>query len=329
MKLRWLLLGLVLLALLLPAGALTYARLLDPSGGLWVRLVAFTPLALPLYVAALLTLLLAWWRAHDGWRVLAKVLVAGCALGVALHAFWASGPYVGAATAEARDRSTLRVMTANLELGQASPSRVVEAAVGHGVDVLVLEEVTPAALGAMQAAGLSTAFPHSAGAAADGARGTMVLSTHRIRHVHRLPTGFGSYAMDVRVGGTAVHLVAVHSRPPVGDARDWMADQAVIRQRAVGLDGPVVLAGDFNATLDHRSMRELGGRGFDDAVVQSRSRWEPTWPAAGEVSLLGLRVPSLLQLDHVLVNRAVHARSTQSVTIAGTDHRAVLAVLGL
>ena len=102
----------------------------------------------------------------------------------------------------------------------------------------------------------------------------------------------------------------------------------MIRRQAVALDGPVVLAGDFNATMDHRWMRELVGRGFDDAVVQARSRWQPTWPSAGEVSVLGLRPPSLLQLDHVLVNRGLRARGTMSLTIPGTDHRAVLAVLG-
>ncbi|MGZ4494979.1 MAG: hypothetical protein ACXVWU_09790, partial [Nocardioides sp.] len=63
MKLRWLLLTLLVLALLVPAGALTYARMLDPAGGAWVRVVAFTPLALGLYLVALLVLLLAGWRA--------------------------------------------------------------------------------------------------------------------------------------------------------------------------------------------------------------------------------------------------------------------------
>lgn len=327
MKLRWLLLGLVVLGLLVPALTLTGVRFLDPVSGTGVRLVAFTPLALALYAAAVLPLLLAWWRGRRGWRVLAKTLLVGCLVGVLVHAFWASGPYVGSATAEAGGRTGLRVMTANLKLGEANPSRVVEAAVQHGVDVLVLEEVTPSALGGMQAAGLGTAFPHSAGEPAAGARGTMVLSTHRITHVRRLGTAFGSYAMDVHVAGAPVHLLAVHSRPPVGDAQGWLEDQATLRREAVGLDGPTVLAGDFNATLDHRSMRELEGRGFDDAVVQARSRWEPTWPSAGEVSVLGLQVPSLLQIDHVLVNSALHARATQSVTIDGTDHRAVLAVL--
>ena len=59
MKLRWLLLGLIVTALLVPAFLLTADRLLDPQGGTWVRLIAFTPHAVLLYAAALLPLLLA------------------------------------------------------------------------------------------------------------------------------------------------------------------------------------------------------------------------------------------------------------------------------
>ena len=154
-----------------------------------------------------------------------------------------------------------------------------------------------------------------------------MLSTHHLTDVRRLATPLGSWTMDVRTSTGVVHLLAVHARPPVGDASGWAADQVTLRSAAVGLDGPTVLAGDFNATLDHRPIRELAGRGFDDAVVQARSRWEPTWPSAGEVSVLGLEVPSLLQLDHVLVNRALHATDTMSVALTGTDHRAVVAVL--
>ena len=46
----------MLVALLVPAATLTAVRLLDLDSGLAIRLVSFTPLALPLYVAAVLLL---------------------------------------------------------------------------------------------------------------------------------------------------------------------------------------------------------------------------------------------------------------------------------
>ena len=56
MRVRVLVLWAVVLVLLLPAVALTFARVAEPDVGLWIRLEAFTPLALPLYAAAALVL---------------------------------------------------------------------------------------------------------------------------------------------------------------------------------------------------------------------------------------------------------------------------------
>lgn len=86
-----------------------------------------------------------------------------------------------------------------------------------------------------------------------------------------------------------------------------------------------MIVGDFNATNDHRVMRELAGRGYTDAATRTRSRWQPTWPAEGLVRVLGVPVPSLLALDHVLVNDAVQPVSTETVAIDGSDHLALIA----
>ncbi len=120
----------------------------------------------------------------------------------------------------------------------------------------------------------------------------MVFARHRISHVRRLGTGFGGYTMRVRAAGKDVGLVAVHTRPPLGDAQDWAADLNAVRGAAVDEGGPLMIVGDFNATLDHLPMRDLKGRGFDDAAAEARSRWQPTWPSAGEVSVLGVPRPA-------------------------------------
>ena len=170
MKLRWLLLGLLVTVLLVPAGLLTTARLLDLPGGTWVRLVSFAPYAVVLYAAALLLLLPAWWRGKRFWRPTSRLLVVASLLGLLLHAFWASGPYLGTPAAEAAGKHRLHVMTTNLRIGQANTSRVVEVALAGDVDVLVLEEVTPQALSGLEGAGLGQAFPHRVGRPAGVAR---------------------------------------------------------------------------------------------------------------------------------------------------------------
>jgi len=339
MKLRWLLLGPLVTASLVPAIAVTAARVLDLPEGAWVRLVSFTPFAALLYLVALLLLLPACLRGRGLWRGTARLLAVAALLGVVVHAYWASGPYLTpsavASSDQSGDRSNhqLHVMTSNLRYGRADTAQVVELAVRHRVDVLVVEEVTPQALAGLQAAGIRTVFPHSVGKAEPGPRGTMVFSRTPLTKVSRLATGFGSYATDVRLGATAdardtsLHLLAVHPRPPLGAAAQWRADQLVVRQAARGLERPTMVVGDLNATMDHAPMRELVGQGFDDAATQARSRWQPTWPSAGVVSRFGVVVPPLLAIDHILVNHGLRAVRTESYTVDATDHRALVAVL--
>jgi len=248
---------------------------------------------------------------------------------VALHMWWASGPYVGQSTASAKQGVAFTVMSSNLSFGDANPSRVVEVAVKNHTDVLVLTEITPSALNRMRAAGLVQAFPYAQGETAEGVGGTMVFSTYELGQSEALDTTFGGLQTTVALPDESITLIAVHPHPPTADAREWRADNAIVRRTAATADGPVVLAGDFNATVDHKPMRELQGRGFADAADVANSGWQPTWPAAGEISLLGFSVPSMLAIDHVLVTQEFIAADTSSVTIQGTDHRALLATLVL
>lgn len=327
MRLRWLLVGLLTAVLLVPALLVTLARALALSGGLWVRLTAFTPHAVVLYLAAAVVLLLTWLRGHGGIAV--RVLAVVSVVGLGLHVYWASGPFVGAGAAEAAGHGRVHVMTANLRFGGADTAQLVGLVVAHHVDVLVLEEVTPQAVAGMENAGLGQVLPHQAGEPSPRTpRGTMVFSRTRLSHVHRLSTTFNSYSLDVALGAPkdTLHLLAVHPHPPTGDIRGWHTEQTVVRRAAAGLSGPAVIAGDLNATMDHASLRELQGRGYDDAATQARSGWQPTWPSSGIVSPLGIDVPSLVAIDHVMA-RGLRATRTQTYPVEGTDHRALLATL--
>jgi endonuclease/exonuclease/phosphatase (EEP) superfamily protein YafD len=329
MRKRWLVLGLLVTLLLVPAGLLTAARALDLPGGGWVRLVAFTPFAVVLYAAAVLFLLPAWIWGRGSWRGAARVVACLALLGLLLHAFWAAAPYVGTPSADAATPHRLQVMTANLLEGGADPARVVEVAIANDVDVLVLVEVTPQALGRLEGAGLSHAFRHRAGRAAPGTEGTMVFSRYRLGRVERLRTELGGYTMRLRAPGGPLQLLAVHPRPPVGDASDWRSDHGAVRHAARAAGDRTMIVGDLNATMDHVPMRALVGSGYADAATQAHAQWQPTWPANGQVSRFGVALPSLVPIDHVLVKGGLHAVRTESVEIDGTDHRALVAVLGL
>jgi endonuclease/exonuclease/phosphatase family metal-dependent hydrolase len=85
-----------------------------------------------------------------------------------------------------------------------------------------------------------------------------------------------------------------------------------------------ILAGDFNATLDHPEFRELLDRGYIDAADAVGEGWTPTWPAHPR-----RRGALPLTIDHVLVDRRVRVERVTVVGVPRSDHRAVIAVLRL
>jgi endonuclease/exonuclease/phosphatase family metal-dependent hydrolase len=90
---------------------------------------------------------------------------------------------------------------------------------------------------------------------------------------------------------------------------------------ASGSGPPRLLAGDFNATLDHAELRRLLDRGYRDAAEQAGVALRPTWP--GDRAL----IPTVVTIDHVLADRRIRVISVRTVAIPGSDHRGVLADL--
>ena len=316
MRLRWLLSAMVVIAVLVPAMMITAARIVGPDGGRWVRLVSFTPYALLLYGVALLLLIVAVVAGHGFRRAIAGTLAVLVLPLVAVHLWWASPAYVGQPAASANHGKTFTVLASNLYLGEADPVELGRLAKRTGAEILVLTEITPAALEALREAGLTDAYPHAGGAPAEGGAGTMVLARHELTDVAPLDTTFGGLAVTVSVPGESIRLIAVHAHPPSDDATAWRSDHAVIRRAAAASAGPTVVAGDFNATMDHEQMRELDGRGLADAAEQANSGWQPTFPD-----------PPLIAVDHVLLTADFVATHTDAVSIEGTDHRALVAEL--
>ena len=117
--------GVLLATVGLVALAITLARLIQPSGRYGVGLVAFTPLALPMYAVLLLAAAL-WMVRRRRWRGAGLPLALLAAGGLGLHAWWFAPQVVGANPPPDPDARSLVVMTANLRLGLADPDAVVE-----------------------------------------------------------------------------------------------------------------------------------------------------------------------------------------------------------
>jgi endonuclease/exonuclease/phosphatase (EEP) superfamily protein YafD len=314
----------VLAVLVGPALVLTFLRAFQPGGDLGVRLVSFTPWALPAYLLALLLVLV---------RVVARRGTGdrawtGCAaallVGVGAHAWWLGPQFLGDVPAPAAGSQPLTVMNLNIQGGQADPPRVVQTAAEHGVEVLVLSEIDAVTLDQLERYGLGQAFPHRVGRA-DGLEGTMVFSAYRLARPRELPTGFGGWSVDVVAPQGVVRVYAVHVRSPSVSTTGWGKDLAVL-DRLLEDDSELdLLVGDLNATPDHEALRRLLDDGWRSAAEATNEGWDPTWPDHGQRSLLVLPLPRMVQIDHVLVAPSMTPLETTTESVKRTDHRAVVA----
>jgi endonuclease/exonuclease/phosphatase (EEP) superfamily protein YafD len=219
----------------------------------------------------------------------------------------------------------LRLFTVNAQGGAADPAAILGILRSHDVDVLAVQELTPQMVGGLEAAGLAQLLPFSQLDPRPASRGTGLWARWPLTPLAPV-AGLKAAAPRARiepVGGRPVTLTAVHSLAPMrGRAGIWQRELTLIGQAMASVEGPQVVAGDFNASRDHRPFRDLMVEGFRDSADFGQSRSWPgfTWPAAG-------RSVPVMRLDHVLVSRTATVRMTRTIRVPRTDHHGVLAAI--
>lgn len=302
------------LLVLVPVVLVTVLRFVDVRGGVSDTLVSATPYAV---FGALVAGALA---------ALGRSVLTGAAAGVlfVVHVvllaplFLPGGPTV-------RGYETT-VMTVNLKYGAADPDRIVELVRDRQVDVLAAQELTPAAVEALDRAGLDEALPHrhirpvANSPVGSGLWSRRPLEPREFGNTER--TAFTNLRAIARTrGGVEVDLMAVHPFPPLpATSAPWRRDIGELVRVGEPGDRPMIMLGDFNATRDHAPMRELAGQGLTDAADQAGAGYGPTWGPGG--------LPRLFEIDHVLVSDDdINASGLSRHEVEGTDHAAVIAEL--
>jgi endonuclease/exonuclease/phosphatase family metal-dependent hydrolase len=303
----------VLIVLLaVPAVAITAARLSGSERVTAVQVQAFTPFAVPLYAGLVLLLVVALARSEH--RALPAAAAVVAAVLLAAHVSWVA-PSLRAEAAPAGERVT--VMSSNLLVGGADMDAVLAVARERHVDLIALQETTPAALARLDAAGVAETFPHRAGSP----DGTMVLARQPLTDAVAIDGVKDSWAMTWH----GLRIFAVHPAYPRLPAA-WHSQLTAIAARA-RVEHPDLMLGDFNATVDHRPFRTILDAGFRDAAEQSGAGWQPTWPVRGTARPFGVPLPPSVAIDHVLVGRGLVATSTETTVVGGTDHKSLVATV--
>jgi endonuclease/exonuclease/phosphatase (EEP) superfamily protein YafD len=275
--------------------------------------MAFTP-----YVAALSApIALALFLTGERLAALVACLAAAALVGLVL-------PRAVDETASA-DR-VLRVMTANMKLGEADPEALVRLVREQEVDVLTVQELTAPLARELRAAGLDDELRASHIAPAPGSAGGGIWTRRVSLEVREVPGALAGPlpAAGFRIPGQAQAIVyGVHPPPPTGSVAtdEWEADLASIPPAIEG--GPLrIIAGDFNATLDHDALRDVIDGGYHDAAEEAGVGLQPTWPN-------GRLFPPQVTIDHVLVDARAEVAGADVFDLPGSDHRAVLAEIVL
>lgn len=238
---------------------------------------------------------------------------------------------VGSPDVPTAGRNDVTVLSWNTLGGSVPASEIARVALTNHADVIALPETTAAT--AREVAAIlgrdgspvvahTVALDHVAAARSTSLLISRRLGSYRVRDTAGDTRIVPSVVAEPSGGQRAPLLVAVHAVAPSGeDLEAWRSDLRWVAGRCTG--GNVVLAGDFNATLDH-----LTGLGGPDSAGRCRDLAAATGNAA--VGTWPTSVPALVgaPIDHVLATpnwKPTGFRVLAGEDAAGSDHRPVLA----
>jgi endonuclease/exonuclease/phosphatase (EEP) superfamily protein YafD len=226
----------------------------------------------------------------------------------------------------APDGPSLRVATVNLLADnrdkRAAVRRVVEQ---EDVDVVVLSEYTNEYQRIFQSEGADAKYPYRVESPVPtGAGGIALFSRYPLLDPQRLVLGHRAIQAVVNVWGIQVTVLGIHAQKPSEDEVDaWKDAMSAIGRQALSRPGPVIVAGNFNASPYNHAFREMVDGPLNDSAEDLGEAWRlPTWDDNGPFG-------PMVMFDHVLTSPGAVATGLRTLSIPGSDHRMLQATLRL
>jgi endonuclease/exonuclease/phosphatase (EEP) superfamily protein YafD len=216
----------------------------------------------------------------------------------------------------------LRVFDANVFAGNGRLATFAGEVRRARPDIVVLEEASPGDTAVLQAHHALDGLAFRAGVDREDPFGFSIASRFPLEEVDvRTSQGLPVLVRaTVLVGGRRARLWAVHTAAPVGPGGERWAHQLADLRRWLGEEhGPLLVAGDLNATWGHAELRDLlrSGRLSDGAAARG-SPWAMTWRR-------GRWLPPLVRIDHILTRGGAEVTAIRTGQGAGSDHRPLIA----
>lgn len=222
--------------------------------------------------------------------------------------------------------TTLRIVSANVLVDNTQIDELADELVATDADIIVLQEVTVEHAATLAASPLWGDYAYRLIDPHPGFHGSAIFSRYAFQSGGPIDVaGSPMIEATIRTPAGPVRLVDVHPVAPIDteNARIWGRQFMELALLAGKEKTPLILAGDFNATLDHAPLRRLVNTGLRDAFVESGSGFGATWPRWDSL------IPPVMRLDHVLVSHQITVMSITDQKSAGSDHRRLLVELAL
>lgn len=298
--------------LVLCAGLVVAANLV-PLGARWSWMLELTTHFRVQYLAATAAMLVLV-ALRRRWGVCVALLAAGAVSAAPVL------PYLPSPLAQpSAAPASLKVLTVNVSYLQFSVRTLLDLVREADPDVLIVQELTPHAERVL--ADFDTAFPNYRKFPADGPTGIGLWSRYELESGATFALGRVP-AIEARVSAPqgSFTVIGAHLSSPVSPRRAAARNQELraLGLRSVAVDGPLVVAGDFNITpYSPYFVDWLAASGLTDS---RRGRTlNPSWPTM----LPWFAIP----IDHVAVNAGFTIVSHRRLANFESDHYGVLVEL--
>lgn len=281
------------------------------SGHLLISAFAFTPwVAFTAFIPLVVTVLM-----HAHWPAVTAGLVV-------LIFFLLLGGRALPGPNPTANGPRVTIMTLNTSAGGADERSIVDLVKSYRVEILSLQELTPQFVSRLREAGLERELPFALDDSRPKVHGAGIWSRQPIARTFTQTNPKRPASPEAAIIGLGIRVRAVHPLPPVSSqsATRWKRELAALPAAATRDGSLRILAGDFNATLDHSALRAVVNRGYTDAADATGDGLAGTWPTYGTITIA---------IDHVLVDGRIRVEKVRGMSLLGSDHRALIVQLRL